>query len=56
MTYALIACLLNCYMVDYDLSHDDCLRRARLGIVMLTDETGRRVSAAGYRLTCEIDD
>lgn len=53
--FVLVACLINCYIVDYDMTAEDCARRARLGIVSLIDENGRRVSAAGYRLRCELD-
>lgn len=55
-TLALYACLNgNCYIIDYGLTGEDCRRAMRLGVLSVITETGKRESAAGYKLSCRPD-
>lgn len=56
MTYSLFACLFNCYVLDYNLTLDDCRRAVRLGVVSIQITETRKISAAGYTLSCGPDE
>ena len=49
--FALVACLLTCYVQQTGLSEADCTRKARLGDIWVYTPAGRE-PATGYRFKC----
>ena len=55
-TFALIAVLHgNAYVVDFDLSAQDCAIAMETGVSTIWIDSERFISAEGARLTCEVE-